>query len=396
MKRLQVWKFALRPNSRQALLMRRYAGCCRFVFNKALVLQLEQLRKNEKKYCYVALCKLLTEWRHNKETEWLSAAPIHPLQQSLKDLESAWTNCFSKRAKRPKFKKSGHADRFRFPDKKAIKLDETNERISLPKLGWIRYRKSRNVLGEIRNATIIASCGKWYVSILTEREVPEPIHPKRLETAVGVDVGIVRFATFSDGTKPLEPIASFKRHEKTLTKAQQSLSRKKKDSKNWQKAKKRVQRIHARIANVRRDYLHKATSKISKNYTTVYVEDLKIKNMSRSAKGTNDKPGKNVKAKSGLNKAILDQGWGEFRRQLQYKLDWLGGSLIAVPPKHTSLKCPQCGCVNNDNRKTQAQFKCVECGYAENADVVAAKNILKAGLARSSREASGSGDKPQA
>lgn len=404
---LQGWVYELRPNSKQELLMRQYAEGCRFVFNKALALQLKQIENKEKKYGYAALCKLLTEWRHNKETVWLSEVPVHPLQQSLKDLERAWTNCFSKRAKQPRFKKSGHKDRFRFPDKKRIKLDETNASISLPKLGWIRYRKSRNILGEIRNATISASCGKWYVSIQTEREVPEPIHPKGVETAVGIhpnkqekavgiDVGIVRLATFSDGTKPLKPISSFKRHEKILKKTQQSWSRKKKGSKNWQKAKERVQRIYVRIVNVRRNYLHRATSKISKNYATVYVEDLKIKNMSRSAKGTKENPGKNVKVKSGLNKAILDQAWGEFRRQLQYKLDWLGGTLIAVPPKHTSLKCPQCGYVDNDNRKKQAQFKCIECGYAENADVVAAKNILKAGLALRASEASGAGDKPQA
>jgi putative transposase len=143
------------------------------------------------------------------------------------------------------------------------------------------------------------------------------------------------------------------------------MARKVKGSSNWKKAKARVQRIHARIANVRSDFLHKASNGISKNHAMVAVEDLRVRNMTRSASGTLDAPGRNVRSKSGLNKAILDQGWGEFRRQLEYKTAWRGGFFVAVPPQNTSRTCPCCGHVSKENRKTQALFACVQCGQRQ-------------------------------
>ncbi len=157
--------------------------------------------------------------------------------------------------------------------------------------------------------------------------------------------------------------------------SQQLLSRKVKFSCNWLKAKKKVQKLHHRIANIRRHFLHQTSSRISKNHAIVCIEDLQVKNMSKSAAG------KNVWAKSGLNRSILDQGWGEFRRQLDYKLAWNGGYLIAVPPQNTSRTCPSCGHVSAENRQTQAQFQCVQCGYENHADVVGAINVLKRGQA---------------
>ncbi len=386
MQRLQAFKYELMPTGEQQRQMRRFAGSCRFVFNKALALQKERYEHGEKKLGYAGLCKLLTEWRNSTETAWLADAPVHPLQQTLKDLERAYSNFFAKRAEFPRFKKKGQSDSFRYPDPKQIKLDQGNSRIFLPKLGWLRYRHSRAVLGTVKNVTVSQSCGKWFVSIQTEREVEQPV--PQSTTAVGIDMGIARFATLSDGTY-YAPLNSFKRHETALRKAQQALSRKTKFSNNWKKAKARVQRIHSRIGNARRDYLHKTTTKISQNHAMVCIEDLQVRNMSRSAAGTADALGKNVRAKSGLNKSILDQGWFEFRRQLDYKLAWRGGHLIAVPPRNTSRTCPYCGHISADNRQMQARFACVECGFEENADVVGAINVLRAGHARLACEVSG-------
>jgi len=385
MQRLQAFKYELRPDGRQECQMRRFAGSCRFVFNKALALQKERHEQVAKKLGYAGLCKLLTEWRNGSETPWLRDAPTHPLQQTLKDLERAYANFFAKRADFPRFKKKGQGDSFRYPDPKQIKLDQANSRLFLPKLGWLRYRNSRDVLGEVKQVTVSASGGKWFVSIQTEREVEQPVPNGG---AVGIDLGVARFATLSDGTFHA-PLNSFKRHETALRKAQQAMSRKTRFSHNWKKAKARVQRIHSRIGNARRDYLHKTTTTISQNHAMVCIEDLQVRNMSRSAAGTTEQPGKNVRAKSGLNKSILDQGWFEFRRQLDYKLAWNGGYLIAVPPQNTSRTCPCCGHVSADNRQTQAAFRCVECGFEENADVVGAINILRAGHARCACEVSG-------
>jgi putative transposase len=233
------------------------------------------------------------------------------------------------------------------------------------------------VLGEVRSATVSLRAGKWYVSILTKREVEQRV-PRG--SAVGIDVGVARFATLSDGSF-VAPLASVRKHGQRLAKYQRRMARKQKGSSNWMKSKARVQRIHARIADARADFLHKASTTISKNHAMIAVEDLKIRNMSKSAAGTAGQPGRNVRAKSGLNKSILDQGWGEFRRQLEYKTAWQGGYLVAVPPQNTSRTCPCCGHISADNRKTQALFACVLCGYENNADHVGAINVLAAGHA---------------
>ena len=372
MQRLQAFKFELMPNGEQQRNMRRFAGSCRFVYNKALALQKTRFDSGEKKLSYAGLCKVITEWR--SETGWLAETHSQVLQQAMKHLERAYQNFFEKRADFPRFKRKGQGDSFRYPQ--GVKLDQGNARIWLPKLGWMRYRKSREVMGTVKNATVSFRCGKWFVSVQTEREV-EPAVPTST-SAIGIDVGIARFATLSDGSH-IEALNSFKRHEQRLARYQRVMSRKVKGSKNWHKAKRRVQRVHARIANCRSDFLHKTTTAITQDYALIVIEDLKVKGMSASAKGTRENPGRKVKQKTGLNRAILDQGWGEFRRQLEYKATWKGAQLIAVPAHYTSQTCPSCGHVSADNRKTQARFACVECGFEGNADTVDAINILARG-----------------
>jgi len=269
MQRLQAFKYELMPTGEQQRLMRRYAGSCRFVFNRALALQKENHAAGDRFIGYVAMAKHLTVWRNSTETAWLEDAPVHPLQHALKDLEVAYKNFFAKRAGFPRFKKKGQSDSFRYPDPKQIKFDQGNSRIFLPKLGWLRYRNSREALGKLRNVTVSLSGGKCFISIQTRREVEPPLPPSA--TAVGIDMGIARFATLSDGTV-YAPLNSFKRHEAALRKAQQAMSRKTRFSSNWKKA--RVQRIHFRVGNARRDYLHKATTAISQNHAMVCIEDL--------------------------------------------------------------------------------------------------------------------------
>ncbi len=207
------------------------------------------------------------------------------------------------------------------------------------------------------------------------REVEQPVPHG---PAVGIDVGIARFATLSDGTF-VAPLNSFKKHEQRLAKYQRRMSRKTKFSNNWKKAKARVQRIHARIANARNDFLNKTSTTISQNHAFVCIEDLRIGSMSKSSAGTSELPGKKVARKSGLNKAILDQGWFEFRRQLEYKTAWRGGFTVAVPAAYTSQTCPSRGHVAKDNRKTQTLFACIACQYENNADHVGAINVLERG-----------------
>lgn len=376
MRRFQAYRYELMPDGEQERAMRRFAGSCRFVYNKALALQKENHAAGNTFIGYVAMAKHLTGWRNGTQTPWLKDAPCHPLQQALRNLEQAYENFFKKRAAFPTFKRKGSGDAFRYPDPKQIKLDQANSRIFLPKLGWLRYRNSRDVLGEVRNVTVLQSGGKWLISIQTQREVEQPL--PTATTAIGIDVGITRFATMSDGTF-VAPLNSFKKHQQRLARYQRRMRRKVKFSNNWKKAKSHIQKIHSHIANARKDFLHKHTTTISQNHALVCIEDLQIRNMTRSARGTVEQPGKKVKQKCGLNRAILDQGWGEFRRQLAYKMAWNGGMLVAVPPRHTSQTCPACGYVSKGNRQIQASFLCIDCGHANHADVVSAMNILARG-----------------
>ncbi|WP_175762233.1 RNA-guided endonuclease InsQ/TnpB family protein [Burkholderia anthina] len=378
MQRFQAFRFELMPTGEQLRKLRRFGGVCRRVYNDALAEQQRLHTEGCQFVPYFGMTKWLTSWRNDVEMMWMSEAPYSIQARALKDLDRAYRNFFDGRAGFPRFKrKCDQRDSFCFPDRHKIKLDRDNGRVSLPKLGWLRYRMSRVVLGEVRNATISHRAGKWFVSILTEREVnsPSPTGP-----AVGIDVGVARFATLSDGSF-LAPLARFREHERRLAKYQRRMARKSKGSSNWKKARARVQRIHARIANARADFLHKASTAICKNHSMVAVEDLIIRNITRSARGESYAPGRNVRAKSGLNKVILDQGWGEFRRQIKYKTGWCGGLFVAVSPRNTSRTCPCCGHVAAANRTTQARFACISCGFEANADYVGALNILAAGHA---------------
>ena len=373
MLRLQAYKFHILPNGEQQRAMRRFAGNARKVWNLALARQQEKHALGEKFTNAFGMSAWLLEWK--KEYPFLVESPSQTLQQVMGNLQSGFKNFFEKRAAHPEFKKKGKSsDSVRFPQ--GFEIDAKNNRIKLPKLGWIRYRNSRDILGTPKNITVSCVAGKWYAAIQTEREVEDVRHPA--STSVGIDVGIARFATLSDGSH-IEPLNSFKKHQARLARYQRAMARKVKFSSNWKKAKAKVTKLHQKIGHVRQDFLHKTSTILSKNHALIVIEDLKVRNMSRSASGTKAVPGRSVRAKSGLNRSILDQGWGEFRRQLEYKQARSGGDVLAVNPRNTSRTCPACGHVSAENRRTQARFACVECGYENNADVVGAINILERG-----------------
>jgi putative transposase len=372
--------YKLRPTGEQENLMRRFAGASRFVHNKALETQIECYKETGKKHSYANMCKLLPQWRHDPKTPWLSKIHSQVLQSSLAFLETAYTRFFNSVSDFPKFKKRGQGDSFSYPQ--GFKLDQVNSRIFLPKIGWVRFWSNREVSNKAKITWITVShhCGDWYVSINTKQTIEEPTHPTPAK-CVGIDVGITRFATFSDSGF-IEPLNAFRQSQLSLAKAQRKVSRKQKGSNNRRKAQVKVAKIHRKIARQRYDYLHKASTMICKNHAIICIEDLNVKGMSASASGTKDHPGKNVRAKSGLNKSIRDQGWGMFRSMLAYKAQWFGCTLVAVPPQYTSQICPVPTCKNKDplNRTSQSEFKCTKCGYEDNADHVGALNVLYEGL----------------
>lgn len=372
----KAFKFRLKTNVALESLLAQKAGCNRFVWNKALALQKERLDKKEYCLSYYKLAPLLKEWKESEENAFLNDCPSQSLQQTLMALDRAIKDAFNKKSPKrfPQFKKRGQSDSFRYPQ--GIKINEAQ--VFLPKIGWVGFFKSREILGAIKNATVSRRGKHWFVSIQTEQNIATPIHPSK--SIVGLDAGITKFATLSDGTV-YKPLNSFKKLSKKLTKEQRRLSRKVRGSNNFKKQKIKVSAVHTKISDARLDYLHKVSTEISKNHACVVLEDLKIANMSKSAQGTKEKPGRRVAAKSGLNRSILDQGWFTFRTLLEYKQQWRGGEVIAVDPRYTSQKCSDCGHTGRENRTTQARFGCQQCGMQKNADFNASLNLLAAGHA---------------
>jgi len=385
MKIKKAYRFRLKVSAVIEKELSQYAGHARFLWNKCCQLNLERLRQSHRILRYQEMDFWSKVWKESEEYGFLKECPAHILQQKLRDLDRTFCDAFDKtqpNKRLPRLKKRGVSDSFRFPEPRQIEL--RHKGIKVPKLGWLSFYQSEKVLGELRNVTISRRGKHWYVSIQVEMDSEE----KSTGTgSVGIDVGIVNFATLSTGEK-IQPLNSFRGMEKRLGIAQRKLAKKRKFSERWKKQVSRVRGLHEQIRDMRRDFLHKTTTDISKNHAMVVVEDLNVKNMSRSASGDRENPGVHVSAKSGLNKSILDQGWYEFRRQLEYKLNWRGGLLLKVSPKYSSQRCSNCQDVRKENRRSQREFVCVCCGYCANADENAAKNILAAGHAVLARGAS--------
>ncbi len=357
--------------------MVQFSGASRFVWNKCLAMNLARLESKQRILWYEEMAFWLTLWRSSENYDFLKAVHSQVLQQKLKDLDRAFKDGFDKNQplkKLPKFKKKGISDSFRYPQ--GFKLEPHKNQIYLPKIGWVKYFNSQPISGTPKNVTVSRRGKHWLVSIQVEIETPKPRHPSN--DIIGLDLGIKRFVTLSDGTY-INPANYFKKWEKKLAFLQRGLSRKQKFSANWKKQKQKVSGQHEKIARGRQDFLHKVSTQLSQNHAMIVIEDLKVKNMSASAKGTLEQPGRNIQAKSGLNKAILDQGWASFVSMLEYKQEWRGGEVLKVPPQYTSQTCPVCSHVSKENRKSQSEFECTACHYAENADFVGALNVLARG-----------------
>ena len=422
MKINKAYKFRLEPNAEQEFILNNLVGSARFVWNQVLAVSFEMFAKNEFINATNLVNKIM-DIKANPEFAFLkTSSNAVSLQQKIRDLASAWSRFFDskvharlkenkKKPKKPKFFKLADGTEIqlrplmpRFKRKsdgcdsiRLVQFDKycrvEGNRVKLPNgVGFVKFRKSQDILGIIKNVTISKKSGHWYVSFGTERELEQnPIHPSK--TAVGIDLGVAKLIATSDG-QVIKPKNSFKANQIKLAALQRQLSRKVLFSQNWKKQNSKIQKLHHHIANIRHDYLHKITTTISKNHAMIACEDLKVANMSKSASGSVEKKGKNVKAKSGLNKSILDQGWGMMVNMLEYKQQWQGGLLIKVNPRYTSQTCFNCQHIAKENRQTQSKFECVKCMYVANADVNAARNILAAGHAVLSVEGGRSKGRP--
>ena len=365
----QAYKYRLQPTANQHKLFSQYAGCCRLVWNHMLNLQKAIKDKGLEPLSYNTMAGNLPVWKQSDELSFLKDCPSQALQQTLMNLDRAIKDANNPRDEKefPVFKKRGKKDSFRYPQ--GFRVEEHNKRVFLPKVGWVSYRRCQKLEGRPKNVTIIKENDQWYAAIQTELDVKEPVN---LNTSiVGLDLGVKRFYTDSKGHY-IEPIHQLDELDKRIAYHQRRADRKQKGSKNQKKTYRFIGRLHAKKANIRKDTLHKLTTTLSKNHAAVVIENLQVKRMAKR-KG---------KYKANLNRCILNQGFGEFKRQLSYKLERLGGLLVLVNPMNTSRRCPKCGYVDKDNRKTQSEFKCRECSYEEHADLVGALNVLRAGHAQ--------------
>lgn len=370
-------RYKLSPTTEQEQQFRQFAGVCRLVYNLAWEQRHNHWRAYQrllgKHLGYIAQARELTRLR--AAYDWIAAVTQTCQQQALRDLDTAFVNFFKGRAGYPSPRRKGANDAFRFQGREVEtrKLNGKWSAVRLPKIGWVKFRDTRPLRGKIKNVTVSRDPLGWHVSFCCELE---HVTPDNNLPAVGIDRGVTNTITLSTGEQLSVP-ASLETLGRRQRAAQRVLARKKRGSNRRRKQLARVAKLAARRARIRRDWLHKASLDIARRFGAVVLEDLKITNMTASAKGTVAEPGRNVRAKRGLNRSILNQGWYAFEAMLAYKLEERGGTLVKVNPAFTSQTCSACGTVDARSRDSQARFACIECGFIDHADINAANVILR-------------------
>lgn len=392
MKKKQAYRFRIYPTAAQEQAFRQISGCCRLVYNLGLEQRRDHWRRYRARTGYsISKVSQKNELPDLKEVApFLKDAPSHCLQQALDDLDRAYQNFFEGRADYPTPRRKMDGDRFRFPDNKQFQL--RHGWLIAPKFGRrgsphgpIRIKRHRAIHGTIKNITIIRDGSHWYASIIAVREAKVRVKTVvREERVAGLDRGVRHPVALSSG-ELLGALVEGPREMERLRRLQRAVSRKVRGSANRAKAIRRLAEHKAKMARRRRDMIQKMTNGLVKNHDVIVIEDLRIANMTRSAKGTAEEPGRNVRQKSGLNRAILDKGWGYMRQCLAYKTAWAGKRLIEVDPRMTSQTCAECGSQHSDNRD-EDRFECIACGHQDHADINAARNIRARGIEKITAE----------
>lgn len=268
---LKVYRFRLKTIEHREDLLIQYVGCGRFVYNRALSIQMDRHKQGLKKLSYPELAKELVIWKKSDEIIFLKLEPAQILQQKLMDLDRVYINFLQKRADFPKFCKQEIHDSCRFPEHIQIQLYEGNSKMQFPKLRWIRYEKNQKVTGQLRNVTISYETGHFYMSIQTENTMEDPVHESK--STVGVDLGIAHFVTLSTG-EHVPAMNHFKRQKVKLDRQQRSFSHKWKGGQNQCKQRLKISKIHQKIWNCQWDHLHKITTHPSKNHAIIVLGDM--------------------------------------------------------------------------------------------------------------------------
>ena len=390
-KEIRTVEFVVLPTAKaKARKMFQIAGACWYVWNHFREKNLADYQKSRDgkgerpSASYFSLGVEFTRLRH--ETDWLRELSANPIKHTLKYFADALKQAVQGKKGFPKPRSRRRtAPSFTLPSKENFRIKNIDRKYSLlhiPLVGWVKLtRRGGNPWedGAPKQVVLRHDGHRWRAFVFYEIEVEQKLDNGEF---LGVDMNVRQVAT-SDGHFYFLP--DLKKKEARRKRYQRRMARQVKGSNRRKDTKKKLAKVSRKIANIRKNWIHKTTKEIAGKCGTVIVEDLKLRNMTASAKGTIENPGKNVKQKAELNRAILDTAFGEIRKNLEYKC----GRLIEVNPAYTSQTCHKCGHVDKENRKTQARFLCVNCGFGSNADTNAAMNIRRLGMARLHGEGSG-------
>ena len=363
-------RYRLVPSPAQETVLREHCGHARYVWNLAVEQHRHWRPGRTSAPGYLEQCRQLTAAR--AEHPWLAAGSQVVQQQALRDFAQALANYVRGTHDRPSWRKVGRDEGFRVVAVRPSHVRRLSRRVGevrVPKAGWVRFRWSRAVPPEVKSYRVtLDRAGRWHIAFAV---IPEPIAGPGNGQTVGIDRGVAVSAALSTGEMLTAPGLSARRN-KRLRRLQRSLARAKRGSNRRAGVKLTVARLRAREADARKDWAEKASTDIARRFDMIRVEDLRIRNMTRSAKGTAGAPGQNVRQKAGLNREILRSGWGLLARRLEDKAP---GRVEKIRPAFTSQRCSACGHVDAESRESQARFVCTACGFADHADVNAARNI---------------------
>jgi transposase len=363
-----VSRYRLYPAPEQVAGLNEHCGHARFVWNLAVEQQSWWTPYRGKPPNHLARCRQLTEAR--AEFDWLRAGSQTVQQQAPRDFDQAMKNFFGGSHRRPSFRKRGQAEGFQIVGKNA-RVEKLNRRWSqcwIPKVGWVRFRRSRAVPDAKSYRITLDRAGRWHVAFAS---IPEPIPAPGTGEVVGVDRGVAVSAALSTGELLSCPGLRPAEAER-LVRLQRRLAKAKRGSDRRRRLKTQISKVKAREVNRRKDWVEKTSTDLARRFDVIRVEDLNIRGMTKSARGTVASPGRNVRQKAGLNRSILGNGWGLLVQRLERKAH---GRVEKIPAAYTSQRCSTCGHIARENRESQAVFRCAACGHMANADVNAALNI---------------------
>lgn len=362
---LRAYKYRLKPTQEQRIFFEKSFGCTRYIYNWALAKRIGAYQTEGKRINAIDLCRMLTELKKQEGMEWLKEVSNECLQQSIRNLDSAFTRFFREKKGFPTFK-SKRKSKAAYKAINSVSVDCENMRVKLPKVGWVKMCKNRTFEGDVRSVTVSKTAtGKYYVSVLVEdgKELPAKV-PVTYEGTIGIDVGIKDFAVCSNGDVFANPKYLEKSTDK-LKQLQKKFSKSKKGGNRREKLRRKLAKQYEKVTNQRTDYLHKVSTKLVRENQAIVIEDLNVRGMMKNHH---------------LARSIGSAGWSTFFSMLEYKCEMYGKTLIRIGRFQPSSKMCGCGYIYKGLKLSERSWKCPQCGRTNDRDLLAAQNIKRFGL----------------